>query len=147
VASPSYYLFSPILGMTNFQGHRSLNIRRALVQTPLPFRSMTAVHCDRGYTSVAPPIQYTLVSKCPGNVRCQLVRSDLGPHHLMRPRKATVIRNLATLWEQQCMTRFSVARKAFNPHIKSPRWPCKSSPLTPIPFLFVILKEDLAQSE
>jgi hypothetical protein len=71
----------PILYMTSSPEPLLPEIRRVFVQTPLPFRSMTAVRCGRGCTFVAPFIQYTLVSKRPGNVRCQLVRSDLGLHH------------------------------------------------------------------
>ena len=41
--------------------------RRVLVQTPLPFRSMTAVHCGRGCACVA-----LLMSKRSGNARDQL---------------------------------------------------------------------------
>lgn len=50
--------------MTNTPEPLLPEIRRVLVQTPLPFRSMTAVRCGRGCTFVAPLIQYTLVSKC-----------------------------------------------------------------------------------
>jgi hypothetical protein len=64
--SPSFCLlqFCTCLYMTSSPEPLLPEIRRVLVQTPLPFRSMTAVRCGRGCTFVAPLIQYTLVSKC-----------------------------------------------------------------------------------
>jgi hypothetical protein len=127
---------SPILYTTSSPEPILPEIRRVLVQTPLPFRSMTAARCGRGCTFVAPLI----VSKCPGNVRCQLcaIRSRPSPLRTDQPRKAIIVRDLATLWEQQCIDPFFVARKAYNPYIKGSCWPCKSLPLTSLS-LFCLL--------
>lgn len=116
----TFAVSSPILYVTSSPEPLLPEIRRVLVQTLLPFRSMTAARCGRGCTFVAPPIQCTQVSKCPGNVRCQLcaIRSRPSPRCTDQPRKATIVQDLATLWEQHRIDPFIAARKAYNPHIK-----------------------------
>lgn len=127
-------VFSPILYITNSPEPLFPEIRRVLVQTPLPFRSMTAVRCGRGCTFVAPLILYSTrwcpSAKAMSGVNFCAIRSRPSPLCTDQPRKATIVRDLATLWEKQYIVPLFMARKAYNPDIKGPCWPCKSLPLT-----------------
>ncbi|KAI0279461.1 hypothetical protein BGY98DRAFT_431076 [Russula aff. rugulosa BPL654] len=108
-------------------------IRRVLVQTPLPFRSMTAVRCGRGCTFVAPLMQYS-TRWCPSAKAMSgvnFVRSDLGLHHCVPTNLGKPLS--FGIWplfgNSNALSRF-LWHEAYNPYIKGLSWPCKSLPLT-----------------
>ena len=97
--SPSRCLFCPILDMNRApQGHPSLKFAMYSLNPPFPL---------------------------PLNDRCSLwprVQTLVGPLKRVQPRKITIVRDLATLWEQQCTNRVLWHDGAFNPSIKGPCW-------------------------
>jgi hypothetical protein len=118
---------SPILDINGApQVHPSLKFAvYSFVQTPLaplPLNGRCSLW-PRVQTRGATQTRWCQTAQAMSGV-CQLMRSDLGPHHSIctgQPRKPTIVRDLATLWEQQCTNRVLWHDDACNPHIKGPR--------------------------
>ena len=68
------------------------------------------------------------------------IRSRPSPLCTDQPRKATIVRDLATLWEQQCIDPFFVAQKLIIRAYKAPLGPVNHYPSPPHPCLSAILE-------